>query len=609
MTIKNIAIACQGGGSHAAYSAGVLQGLLPLLDEKDEELRLVGISGTSGGAICALLAWYGWLTAGPAIAARKLENFWHSNCAMLPGEKLWNESTITMLETMSFDIKFSPYDPPLRETEEAITRLWPSVAKLMGNYNPWMRGDYFLLDELVQPHVDFDLIAALGDFCSIPFDIKRWLTADFQLGALDGAGADREKFESIKAHLERKILHGLNMPAKLRKLMDDMRIRDDAPLSKAFGKWDDRTCVFESRQLVDLSNAVLKVTNDIPQLLLGAVDIGDGAFFAFSSERSQREGGISIKSVLASAALPWLFQAVAIEMDGADGKAIAPHKFWDGLFSQNPPIKNFISGLIDDTKKPDEFWVVQINPDEFALGSRRRERTSAVDALSGNEIWHTRDALSGNLSLNQEVSFLESVNKILDGERVSGYENHKHVQVHRIVMDGGAVEAALGRRLGVFSKLDRDPELKDKLVAHGRQQAMRFVSVRRVLAQAGSDLTSLPSAKSDGGHEADGTVRALKSLRSEDGKGNAPLIVDGTTLHHQHESWDGKHPQVCVRWHAKGKNARGEKIGVDGDATLGAVDGIPATWRLNSIAIANMERIEPARTAGAASKLYAAGKA
>jgi len=52
----NVAIACQGGGSHTAFTAGVLD---VLLDEEELDVDVVGFSGTSGGAICALLAWYG----------------------------------------------------------------------------------------------------------------------------------------------------------------------------------------------------------------------------------------------------------------------------------------------------------------------------------------------------------------------------------------------------------------------------------------------------------------------------------------------------------------------------------------------------------------------
>ena len=50
-TVKTVAIACQGGGSHTAFTGGVLQRLLA-----DEDHRVVALSGTSGGAVCALLA-------------------------------------------------------------------------------------------------------------------------------------------------------------------------------------------------------------------------------------------------------------------------------------------------------------------------------------------------------------------------------------------------------------------------------------------------------------------------------------------------------------------------------------------------------------------------
>jgi len=66
---KRMAIACQGGGSHTAFTAGVLRRLL-----RADELAgygLVGLSGSSGGAVCALLAWHHLLgndVAGPGNA-------------------------------------------------------------------------------------------------------------------------------------------------------------------------------------------------------------------------------------------------------------------------------------------------------------------------------------------------------------------------------------------------------------------------------------------------------------------------------------------------------------------------------------------------------------
>ncbi len=68
-----VAIACQGGGSHTAFTGGVLQGLLGQLPR---DVEVVALSGTSGGAICAALAWEGLLRNDPAMAIGKLGSFW-----------------------------------------------------------------------------------------------------------------------------------------------------------------------------------------------------------------------------------------------------------------------------------------------------------------------------------------------------------------------------------------------------------------------------------------------------------------------------------------------------------------------------------------------------
>ena len=45
-----VAIACQGGGSHTAFTAGVLSRLFEA--DVTSKYKIVGLSGTSGGAIC-----------------------------------------------------------------------------------------------------------------------------------------------------------------------------------------------------------------------------------------------------------------------------------------------------------------------------------------------------------------------------------------------------------------------------------------------------------------------------------------------------------------------------------------------------------------------------
>jgi NTE family protein len=85
---KRVAIACQGGGSHTAFTAGVLKRLL-----RAEELKryeVVGLSGTSGGAVCALLAWHNLLRGDTRGAAEALDAFWRDNSATAPHEKVIN---------------------------------------------------------------------------------------------------------------------------------------------------------------------------------------------------------------------------------------------------------------------------------------------------------------------------------------------------------------------------------------------------------------------------------------------------------------------------------------------------------------------------------------
>ena len=44
------------------------------------------------------------------------------------------------------------------------------------------------------------------------------------------------------------------------------------------------------------------------------------------------------------------------------GFGIPGHLHWDGIFSQNPPVSDLMR--IEAGRKPDEIWVIQINPQE-----------------------------------------------------------------------------------------------------------------------------------------------------------------------------------------------------------------------------------------------------
>jgi len=64
-------LALQGGGSHGAFTWGVLDRLL-----EESWLRIDGISGTSAGAMNAVVLVDGYEREGPRGAQAALESFW-----------------------------------------------------------------------------------------------------------------------------------------------------------------------------------------------------------------------------------------------------------------------------------------------------------------------------------------------------------------------------------------------------------------------------------------------------------------------------------------------------------------------------------------------------
>lgn len=106
---KRVAIACQGGGSRTAFTAGVLDRLCGHVLDTHE---LVGLSGTSGGAVCALLAWDALRAGDPAAAGRSLEAFWADASASSPWEQLLNASAMLAGKLQPYVAMpaISPYD-------------------------------------------------------------------------------------------------------------------------------------------------------------------------------------------------------------------------------------------------------------------------------------------------------------------------------------------------------------------------------------------------------------------------------------------------------------------------------------------------------------------
>ena len=93
-TLKKVAVGCQGGGMHAAFTVGVLTEILK--DVAEEKFELVGLSGTSAGALCTLIAWYGLAPkksgpGSPEQAINALDSAWDAFTAQTPTECVLNQ--------------------------------------------------------------------------------------------------------------------------------------------------------------------------------------------------------------------------------------------------------------------------------------------------------------------------------------------------------------------------------------------------------------------------------------------------------------------------------------------------------------------------------------
>ena len=88
---RRVAIACQGGGSYTAFTAGVLKKLLKEKGEGKQDYEVVAFSGTSGDAICALLTWYGLLTNDTNRVVELLDSFRRDNSASSLQDQLLND--------------------------------------------------------------------------------------------------------------------------------------------------------------------------------------------------------------------------------------------------------------------------------------------------------------------------------------------------------------------------------------------------------------------------------------------------------------------------------------------------------------------------------------
>jgi NTE family protein len=151
--MPRVNLALQGGGSHGAFTWGVLDALL-----EDGRISLEGISGTSAGAMNAVALAHGFaqandkMKADPREAAREaLANFWHGIVQM---------GALSEAQRAPFDLLFGRMGGDNSSTAvwaNAMTNFWSSAMSPYQN-NPF---DLNPLRNFLQSQVDFEGLARL----------------------------------------------------------------------------------------------------------------------------------------------------------------------------------------------------------------------------------------------------------------------------------------------------------------------------------------------------------------------------------------------------------------------------------------------------------------
>ena len=134
MSLKKIALALQGGGSHGAYTWGVLDRLL-----EDGRIEIEGISGASAGAMNAVVLAHGYTAGGRDGAREALDRFWGSVSEKLGHNGIAAASAV-------------PVPDPTARAYLFLTRFFSPYQLNPLNINP--------LREIVAEQIDFERLRA-----------------------------------------------------------------------------------------------------------------------------------------------------------------------------------------------------------------------------------------------------------------------------------------------------------------------------------------------------------------------------------------------------------------------------------------------------------------
>jgi NTE family protein len=144
MEKKTVSLALQGGGSHGAFTWGVLDRLL-----EDTRIEIKGISGASAGAMNAVALAHGFSVGGRDGARQSLKDFWDSVASKTPFASMRDAPPALIPEGADMG--------PSTSVKATV-----SLARFFSPYqlNPL---DINPLREIVARQIDFERLRALGN--------------------------------------------------------------------------------------------------------------------------------------------------------------------------------------------------------------------------------------------------------------------------------------------------------------------------------------------------------------------------------------------------------------------------------------------------------------
>ena len=142
---KTVNLALQGGGAHGAFTWGVLDRLL-----QEDRLRIEGISGTSAGAMNALMLKTGIESGGRQGARDQLDRFWGTLRDQSKVNKNPLADWIALVSNDAAKIADTVLRSPVYAAQEAFGRTFSPYEWNPLNINP--------LRELLEEMIDFDAV-------------------------------------------------------------------------------------------------------------------------------------------------------------------------------------------------------------------------------------------------------------------------------------------------------------------------------------------------------------------------------------------------------------------------------------------------------------------